>query len=224
LIRLRINTFLSFFVNKYLFKVLFIWSYHNPTEQEQFVRHIISTKTRQAEMTTVVSFETVDGDTSGTASVPTGGSPEEDASALMTHLQSTFGWRPDDIVLEMYEPGKYVILFDTASTRFIREECSVAEATTEADKETVQKEFHEYIIRDHIRELDLNEIYSHYNITPIGECAFQGCTSLTTIAIPDSVTAICKFAFYSCISLTTIDMPFFPVHLFIELFMNDRFC
>ena len=127
--------------------------------------------------------------------------------ALKTHLQSTFGWKVDDIVLEMYEPGKYVILFDTASTRFIREECSVAEATTDADKKTVQKELREYIKREKIQELDLNEIYSHYNITTIGRYAFYGCSSLTTIDIPSSVTAIGGSAFRNCTSLTTIAIP-----------------
>jgi hypothetical protein len=110
-------------------------------------------------------------------------------------------WRPDDIVLEMYEPCKYVILFDTASMRFIREECSVDEATTEADKTTVQKELRAYIKRYTIPDLDLNEIYSHYNIITIYKNAFRDCTSLTTIAIPDSVTAICDTAFWECTSL-----------------------
>ena len=165
----------------------------------------MSTKTCQPDMATI-SYETVDGATSGTISVPTG-SPSSPEGALKTHLQSTFGWRPYDIVLEMYEPDKYVILFDTVASKFIREECSVAVATTEADKYTVQKELCAYIKRDNIRELDLNEIYSHYNISTIRECAFQNCESLTTIAIPDSVTEISRGAFYSCTSLTTVAIP-----------------
>ena len=62
-------------------------------------------------MTTEVYFETVDGATSGKISVPT-------ERALKTHLQSTFGWRPSEIVLEMYEPDKYVILFDTVASTY----------------------------------------------------------------------------------------------------------
>ena len=166
----------------------------------------MSTKTCQAEMTTVF-FATVDGATSGTTSVLTTGSPSSPEGALKTHLQSTFGWRPDDIVLEMYEPDKYVILFDTVASKFIREECSVAAATTDADKYTVQKELCAYIKRYHIRELDLNEIYSHYNISTICTNAFRGCTSLTTITIPYSVTSIMWSAFHNCTSLTTIAIP-----------------
>ena len=171
--------------------------------QRKLTRHPMSTKTLQAEMTTV-SFATLDGVTRGTTSVPTGSPADE---ALKTHLQSAFGWRPYDIVLEMYDPCKYVILFDTASMRFIREECSVADATTEADKTTVQKELRAYIKRYTIPDLDLNEIYSHYNIITIYKNAFRDCTSLSTIAIPSSVTTICKNAFRDCTSLTTIAIP-----------------
>ena len=161
---------------------------------------------RKPDMTTV-SFETLDGVTSGTTSVPTGGSPEEEVRALKTHLQSNFGWKVEYIVLEMYEPGKYVILFDTISMRFIRACSVVAEATTDADKGTVQTELRAYIKRDQIREFDLDAIFSYYNITTIGEAAFWGCSSLTTISIPDSVTTIGMDAFSSCISLTTISIP-----------------
>ena len=159
---------------------------------------------------TTVSFATVDGRTHGTTSVPTG-SPDEDTFALKTYLQTTFGWRRDDIVLELYEPSKYVILFDTASTRFIRDECSVVvvvgDATTEADKQTVQKELRAYIKRDQLRELDLNDIYSYYNITTIVTTAFYSCNLLTAIAIPSCITTIGSHAFCYCKSLATIAIP-----------------
>ena len=155
-------------------------------------------------MTREVYYETVDGATSGTASVPTGCDP---IVALQAHLQSALGLRPDDNVLEMYEPGKYAILIYTVWMRFIWDVCSVNKATTEADKTTVQNELREYIKLQQIQEFDLKELYAHYNITTIGDNAFQGCTSLTTVVIPDSVTTIGIAAFDGCISLTTIAIP-----------------
>ena len=46
-----------------------------------------------------------------------------------------------------------------------------------------------------------------YNLTSIGDWAFDGCSSLTSIVIPGSVTSIGEDAFSGCSSLTSIVIP-----------------
>ena len=45
------------------------------------------------------------------------------------------------------------------------------------------------------------------SVTNIGNCAFYGCTGLTGITIPDSVTSIGDYAFYGCTGFTGITIP-----------------
>ena len=45
------------------------------------------------------------------------------------------------------------------------------------------------------------------SVTSIGTKAFYGCTGLTSITIPDGVTNIGWYAFSGCASLTSITIP-----------------
>ena len=46
------------------------------------------------------------------------------------------------------------------------------------------------------------------SVTSIGHCAFDRCSGLTSITIPDSVTSIGDWAFSGCSGLTSITIPF----------------
>ena len=53
----------------------------------------------------------------------------------------------------------------------------------------------------------LTEIHLPDNLTSIGEGAFRGCSSLTGIHLPDNLTSIGRAAFSVCSSLTEIHLP-----------------
>ena len=46
-----------------------------------------------------------------------------------------------------------------------------------------------------------------YDVDSIGDRAFEDCSSLTSISIPNSVTSIGEYAFNNCSSLTSITIP-----------------
>ncbi len=64
-------------------------------------------------------------------------------------------------------------------------------------------------IGDHAFDIctSLTSITIPNSVTSIGNCAFRGCTSLTSVTIPNSVTSISSSAFYGCTSLTSITIP-----------------
>ena len=55
--------------------------------------------------------------------------------------------------------------------------------------------------------LKIIEVIIKDGVTSIGNCAFSGCSSLTTVTIPGSVTSIEDFAFYNCSGLTSVTIP-----------------
>ena len=50
-------------------------------------------------------------------------------------------------------------------------------------------------------------VYENKPVKEIGSCAFQYCTTLTSVTIPDSVTSIGYDAFHYCANLTSVEIP-----------------
>lgn len=53
----------------------------------------------------------------------------------------------------------------------------------------------------------IKNVVINTGVTSIGDFAFGGCESLTSINIPSSVTSIGIFAFFGCENLTSINIP-----------------
>ena len=68
--------------------------------------------------------------------------------------------------------------------------------------------------------LDIPNTYNGKPVTSVGQYAFQGCSSLTSISIPNSVASIGDYAFYACTSLSNITIPGSVTSMGIGAFYN----
>lgn len=65
---------------------------------------------------------------------------------------------------------------------------------------------HRYVPWGSLR-YEIKKVVIGDGVTSIGNCAFDCCTSLTSVEIPNSVTSIGNCAFNSCYSLTSVEIP-----------------
>lgn len=151
-------------------------------------------------------YEMIDG-TGGSLKVPNTSTKDQNKLLLMQYLQETLGVQKKDIKMIYNEQKQsYIILYDSVFNRFLQY-CRVDKATTEKDKKIVQDKLKAFVREKNIKELDLRDlrdIYACFCITTVCDYAFYGCSSLTSIILPDFITAIGIGSFCSCSSLTSI--------------------
>ena len=68
-------------------------------------------------------------------------------------------------------------------------------------------ENNKYVVLIEVKSKDITDYAIHENCKVICSSAFSGCSGLTSITIPDSVTSIGDSAFYGCSGLTNIIIP-----------------
>ena len=74
-------------------------------------------------------------------------------------------------------------------------------------KATISNRFFSAIPSSTAGDLNIPSSLGGYPVTSIGNYAFDGCSGLTSITIPDGVTSIGDFAFSDCSGLTSITIP-----------------
>ncbi len=58
------------------------------------------------------------------------------------------------------------------------------------------------------------------SVTSIGESAFEDCSVLTSVTIPEGVTSIGDYAFYNCSALTSVTIPSSVTSIGVEAFVQ----
>ena len=136
-------------------------------------------------------------------------------SKTMTALQDLLADEGTRTLLSMFllasaKKNLSMCSFRLFSVEKPKEEVWSTEVTEEDLKEAVEDEFGVKYSRDWKRLLRapcLSEYSIREGVKVIGDSAFWGCESLTSINIPNGVTTIGNAAFQGCESLTSINIP-----------------
>ena len=102
-------------------------------------------------------------------------------------------------------------MYDNKNIVSKSEDCSVFKARIDGSLTDVTSEMLQWITSIGSSAFNnctsLASITIPNSVTSIGQSAFNNCTSLTSVTIPNSVTSIGSSAFYYCTSLTSVEIP-----------------
>ncbi len=99
-------------------------------------------------------------------------------------------------------PTTYYAIFETANSNLKYSyttssgTASVSDCNTSATEVTIPSAIYRSVTSPY-----------EFSVTSIGGSAFEGCSNLESITIPEGVTSIGTYAFYNCSSLTSIEIP-----------------
>ena len=85
--------------------------------------------------------------------------------------------------------------------------CSNLEYNIEGNLKYLGNSENKYLYLAGTTSVDINSAIINANCKLIGSYAFSGCSSLTSIEIPEGVTSIGSYAFSSCKALTSVEIP-----------------
>ncbi len=93
---------------------------------------------------------------------------------------------------------------DGISYRVTSEVAATCEVTFDG---TTYDEFTQEYVGDIVVPSSITWGGKKYTVTSVGDNAFNGCTSLASVTLPETVTSIGEYAFYNCENLTKVVLP-----------------
>ena len=102
-------------------------------------------------------------------------------------------------IQHIYSPGDYVIKLTVSAGSFAF--FGVSNTAHILKKSTSTSSYISNVYLNAIKRIELG------NNASVEDYAFQGCASLKSITIPNSITGIGSYAFYGCVSLKSITIP-----------------
>ncbi len=146
--------------------------------------------------------------------------------ALSKYANTKEGYWTYDDVIDNMPPGGFMGLRGTSTTKYVRPACwvhvdalvNISAQQNEQSNARGDQTVYEYDLKangnavitrytGNAAKLTVPSKIDGHKVVGIGDCAFIGCYTLTSVSLPDSVTTIGEYAFYECGALTSLEIP-----------------